>query len=90
MKVTLRDGDSIIPWNEAMHLAARRLQGPGAVVGFERTSGVSQVVYVLEPPGRYALEMENVPGYSMSAPIEVDVAAGTTVDVTLPLVRRRE
>lgn len=45
-------------------------------------------VFTIDEPGRYRLEIPPLRDYELSAPVEIDVRAGETTLVELPLVRR--
>jgi hypothetical protein len=89
LRVLLKDGDAVVPClADECHVEAERADGGGGVIGGGNFGG-RDVRWIVSSPGRYSVRVVGQPGFADSEPVEVDVVAGSIVDVTIPLKRAR-
>jgi hypothetical protein len=84
--VVLLDGDETLPYRPGMPIHAREVGGPGRAVRWARAG--EGCLLGLSAPGRYSLEVGELPGFSAPEPREVEVRAGESAEVRIPLARR--
>ena len=86
LRVVLLDGAETLAYLPGMPIHAREIGGPGRAVRWARDG--EDCLLGLSGPGRYSLEVGELPGYQAPEPREVEVRAGEPAEVRIPLARR--